>query len=105
MVTDKLALKLYGSYDGAIGQDIKLSGGLPFTIVGVFKENVDTFGQSEIQEDSMLIQGTSVRRCQSRGSGYREATPTSELLLHLHPQQIFPIRTTTLPQRPRRPGS
>ncbi len=55
VVTDKLALKLYGSFDGAIGQDIKLSGGLPFTIVGVFKESVDTFGQSEIQEDSMLI--------------------------------------------------
>jgi putative ABC transport system permease protein len=34
---------------------IKLSGGLPFTIVGVFKESVDTFGQSEIQEDTMLI--------------------------------------------------
>ena len=55
VVTDKLAVKLYGSYDAAIGQDIKLSGGLPFTIVGVFKESVDTFGQSEIQEDSMLI--------------------------------------------------
>ena len=34
---------------------IKLSGGLPFTIVGVFKESVDTFGQSDIQEDTMLI--------------------------------------------------
>jgi putative ABC transport system permease protein len=28
---------------------------LPFTIVGVFKESVDTFNQSEIQEDTMLI--------------------------------------------------
>ena len=32
-----------------------MSGGLPFTVVGVFKESVDTFGQSEIQEDTMLI--------------------------------------------------
>ena len=39
----------------AVGHIIKLSGGLPFTIVGVFKESVDTFGQSEIQEDTMLI--------------------------------------------------
>lgn len=54
-VTDKLAQKLYGTSRAAIGQTIKLSGGLPFTIVGVFKESVDTFGQSEIQEDTMLI--------------------------------------------------
>lgn len=55
VITDKLALKLYGSYQAAIGQIIKLSTGLPFTIVGVFKESVDTFGQSEIQDDTMLI--------------------------------------------------
>ena len=55
VITDKLAIKLYGSYRSAIGQIIKLSTGLPFTIVGVFKESVDTFGQSEIQDDTMLI--------------------------------------------------
>jgi len=55
LITDKLAIKLYGAYLPAIGQIIKLSGGLPFTIVGVFKESVDTFGQSEIQDDTMLI--------------------------------------------------
>jgi len=55
LVTEKLAGKLYGSSEVAIGQNIKLSAGLPFTIVGVFKESVDTFGQSEIQEDTMLI--------------------------------------------------
>jgi len=55
VITEKLAVKLYGSPLPAIGQIIKLSGGLPFTIVGVFKESVDTFGQSEIQEDTMLI--------------------------------------------------
>jgi putative ABC transport system permease protein len=55
VITEKLAQKLYGSSLPAIGQIIKLSGGLPFTIIGVFKESVDTFGQSEIQEDTMLI--------------------------------------------------
>jgi putative ABC transport system permease protein len=55
VITEKLALKLFGASAPAIGQMIKLSGGLPFTIVGVFKESVDTFGQSEIQEDTMLI--------------------------------------------------
>ena len=55
VITDKLAERLFGNAPSAIGQIIKLSGGLPFTVVGVFKESVDTFGQSEIQEDTMLI--------------------------------------------------
>jgi putative ABC transport system permease protein len=55
IITDKLSQKLYGSPQDSIGQIIKLSGGLPFTIVGVFRESVDTFGQSDIQEDTMLI--------------------------------------------------
>lgn len=55
VITEKLAQKLYGSPFPAVGREIKLSGGLPFTIIGVFKESVDTFGQSEIQEDTMLI--------------------------------------------------
>jgi putative ABC transport system permease protein len=55
VITEKLAQKLFGSSQTAIGQIIKLSGGLPFTAVGVFKESVDTFGQSEIQEETMLI--------------------------------------------------
>jgi putative ABC transport system permease protein len=55
VITDKLAQKLFGATLPAVGQIIKLSGGLPFTIVGVFKESVDTFGQSDIQEETMLI--------------------------------------------------
>jgi putative ABC transport system permease protein len=55
VITEKLAQRLYGSIPGSVGHIINLSGGLPFTIVGVFKESVDTFGQSEIQEDTMLI--------------------------------------------------
>ncbi|MGC2476128.1 MAG: ABC transporter permease [Candidatus Sulfotelmatobacter sp.] len=55
VITEKLAQKMFGSVQSSIGQAIKLSGGLPFTIIGVFKESVDTFGQSEIQEDTMLI--------------------------------------------------
>lgn len=55
VITEKLAQKLFATPSASIGQIIKLSGGLPFTVVGVFKESVDTFGQSEIQEDTMLI--------------------------------------------------
>jgi putative ABC transport system permease protein len=55
VISEKLALKLYMSSEAAVGRVVKLSGGLPFTIVGVFKESVDTFGQSDIQDDTMLI--------------------------------------------------
>src|ERR1700722_18761618 len=61
VITEKLAEELYGATLPAGGQIIKLSGGLPFTIVGVFRESVDTFGQSDIQEETMLIPYT-VRR-------------------------------------------
>ena len=54
VVAEKFANKVYGSSGNAVGKVIKLSG-LPFTIIGTFKERVDTFGQSEITADTMLI--------------------------------------------------
>ena len=70
MITEKLAQKLFGSSPAAVGQVIKLSGGLPFTVIGVFKESVDTFGQSEIQEDTMLIPYTVSRFFTSTNAVY-----------------------------------
>lgn len=60
VVTQKLANTLYGSQDSAIGQQIKLSG-LPFTVIGTFRERVDTFGQSEISDDTILLPYTVAR--------------------------------------------
>ena len=54
VITDKLAVTAFGSQAAAIGQTIKVSG-LPFTVVGTFRERVDTFGQSEIVDHTMLI--------------------------------------------------
>jgi len=54
VLPQKMAEELYGSVDAAVGQTIKLSG-LPFTVVGTFKEGVDTFGQSEVQDYTMVI--------------------------------------------------
>ena len=54
VLTQKMAEELYGSAEAAVGQVIKLSG-LPFTVIGTFKEGVDTFGQSEVQDYSMVI--------------------------------------------------
>ena len=54
VVQQKLAVQLYGSVEDAVGQVIKLSG-LPFTVIGTFRERVDTFGQSEVTDNSVLI--------------------------------------------------
>ncbi len=54
LVTPSFAQKAYGTASAAVGQNIKING-LPFVIVGTFRERVDTFGQSEIADDTILI--------------------------------------------------
>jgi putative ABC transport system permease protein len=54
VITDKLAEQLYGSDSSPIGQVIKLSG-LPFMIIGTFRERVNTFGRSELTPDTVVI--------------------------------------------------
>ena len=54
LITVKLAEEIYGSSQNAVGKVIKLTG-LPFTIIGTFRERVETFGQSEIVDNTMLI--------------------------------------------------
>jgi len=60
VIVDKMAIALYGSTDDAIGKVLKVSG-LPFTIVGTFRERVDTFGQSEVTENTLLMPYTVAR--------------------------------------------
>jgi putative ABC transport system permease protein len=54
VITQKLAEQLYGSTDEAVGRVLKLNG-LPFTVIGTFKERVDTFGQSEVTSNTMVV--------------------------------------------------
>ena len=49
-----MAIELYGGYGAAIGKTISLKG-IPFTVIGVFVESIDTFGTSEISEHTMLV--------------------------------------------------
>ena len=54
LLTEKLAASLYGSQSAAIGQTIKIRG-LQFTVVGTFKEKGDSMGQSELNDETVLI--------------------------------------------------
>ena len=60
VVTETFAVKQFGSIDAAIGHEIKLLG-LPFTIIGVFRERIDTFGETEISDQTILIPYTVAR--------------------------------------------
>jgi len=60
VITQKLAEVLYGSVDAAVGRQVKLSG-LPFTVIGTFRERVDTFGQTEVSDDTIVVPYTVAR--------------------------------------------
>ena len=53
LITIELANKIYGS-QAAVGQLLRL-GELQFTVVGVFRERVSTYGLSEINQNTVLI--------------------------------------------------
>lgn len=54
VMVEPFARALYGSADAAIDKSITIHG-IPFVIIGVFKESFNTFGQSEISNQTMLI--------------------------------------------------
>jgi putative ABC transport system permease protein len=54
LMTEKLAKRLYGNQNAALGQAIKVHG-LQFTVIGTFKEKVESFGQSELNAETVLI--------------------------------------------------
>ena len=60
VMQQKLAEQVYGTVDNAVGKVVKING-LPFTIIGTFRERVDTFGQSEVTDNSMVIPYTVAR--------------------------------------------
>ncbi len=54
VVTVPFAREMFGSADSAIGRTFQITG-IPFTVIGTFKEAVDTFGQTEIADQTILI--------------------------------------------------
>jgi putative ABC transport system permease protein len=53
-LTQHFAQQMFGSQEAAVGKTIKIMG-LPFTVIGTFKERVETFGQSELAGDTIAI--------------------------------------------------
>ncbi|MBV9342831.1 MAG: ABC transporter permease [Acidobacteria bacterium] len=84
LVTEKWAEEIYGSAEAAVGKIIKLSG-LPFTVIGTFRERVNTFGQSEVTTNTFLIPYTVAR--------YFTETPTVKLIYFsvADPSMVAPV--------------
>ncbi len=54
LLTERLAKRLFGGQEPAIGKMIKIHG-LDFTVIGTFKEKVESFGLSELAQETVLI--------------------------------------------------
>jgi putative ABC transport system permease protein len=54
ILSDKLAIRMFGNLDAALGQTIKISK-LQFTVVGTFREKTSTMGNGEIGDETILI--------------------------------------------------
>jgi putative ABC transport system permease protein len=60
LLTDLLAERMFGTRAAAVNRTIRLYG-LQFTIIGTFHEKVETFGQSEVERDTILVPVTVLR--------------------------------------------
>ncbi len=60
MLTERLARRLYGGQHSAISQTLKIHG-LQFTVIGTFKEKTESFGLSELSQETILIPITLMR--------------------------------------------
>jgi putative ABC transport system permease protein len=60
MLTEKLAQRMYGGQEAAVGQTLKIHQ-LQFTVIGSFKEKTSTFGLSELSDETVVIPMTVLR--------------------------------------------
>jgi putative ABC transport system permease protein len=54
VIVKPFAEQLFGSVNGAVGRTVSVKG-IPFVIIGVFRESIDTEGESEISDHTLLI--------------------------------------------------
>jgi len=53
LITKELAERVYG-VENPLGRPLRM-GEITFTVIGIFRERVSTYGQSEIQDESVII--------------------------------------------------
>jgi putative ABC transport system permease protein len=107
LITTQLADRVFGQ-ENPIGRPMRL-GELTFTVIGVFRERVETFGLSDIQENSVIIPfslmkyytGTEVVRLLDAQAARAEDVPSvqrqvSQLLKSRRPPQAeYKVQTLT----------
>ena len=107
LITTELADKIFGQVN-PVGKMIRM-GELTFTVIGVFRERVETFGLSEIQKNSVLIPftlmkyytGTEVVRLLDLQADSAEDVPAvqrglTQLLRTRHPAEAeYNVQTLT----------
>ncbi len=54
VIVETFAKELFGSTKAAVGRSISIHG-IPFVIIGVFRESIETFGESEISDQTIII--------------------------------------------------
>jgi putative ABC transport system permease protein len=54
VIVKPFAEQLFGSVNSAVGKTISVKG-IPFVIIGVFRESIDTYGESEISDHTLLV--------------------------------------------------
>lgn len=54
ILSEKLAVRMFGNLDAALGQVVKINQ-LQFTTIGTFRERTSTMGQGEILDETILI--------------------------------------------------
>jgi putative ABC transport system permease protein len=108
LLTEHLAQRLYGSPGAALGQVLRLYG-LRFTVIGTFRERVETFGQSEVDRDTVVIPITVLRyftpveridplyvQARSAAEVERTGTRVQEILSSRHrPGATYTVETLT----------
>jgi putative ABC transport system permease protein len=107
LITKQLADKMFGT-ESPVGRPFRM-GELAFTVIGVFRERVDTYGLSDIQENSVIIPfslmkyytGIEVVRLMSAQAASAEEMPLVErqigqLLRSRHPPEAeYKVQTLT----------
>ena len=100
MLTEKLAIRMYGDKRAAPGQVIKLFG-LEFNVIGVFKERAQSFGLSELADESVLVPYTVLKY-------FAESERVDPLYVQARrPQDVEPLtqRVRQIVENRHRPGA